>query len=57
MKKLLLVLLVVVFLLSACNKQVYRMDYDKELLMEQAKTDCASIPVSYTHLDVYKRQL
>ena len=43
MKKLLLVLLVVVFLLSACNKQVYRMDYDKESLMEQAKTDCASI--------------
>ena len=43
MKKLLLVLLVVVFVLSACNQQEYRMNYDKELLMEQAKTDCVSI--------------
>ena len=24
--------------------------------MEQRKAECLSVPVSYTHLDVYKRQ-
>ena len=43
MKKLLLLFLAVVLLLSACEQQEHRANYDKDLLMAQATTDCVSI--------------
>ena len=39
------------------KKLVYSDNYDMEKLKEIVKEICNITPVSYTHLDVYKRQV